>query len=331
MNSVFTIGVISDIHYASAAEQERGNDYEIRAVGNPLLRLALRFYRHFIWLRQPLRQNHLLDKCIEAMGPVDLVVANGDYSCDSAFVGLSDNAACASAAECLGRLRARFGERFYAILGDHELGKLSLAGQCGGMRLASYRRAVDELRLRPFWTFDCGRYVLMGVVSSLIALPLFAGDILPAERAEWESLRAAHISEIRNAFDRLRPEQRLILFCHDPSALPFLWKEEAVRGKLGQVDLTVIGHLHSRLIYWKSGQLAGMPVIRFAGGSIQRMSSALSEARHWRPFKVKLCPSPAGIELLKDGGFLTVRLKHETNTKMEIPPEVRLHRLRRGM
>jgi hypothetical protein len=99
-----------------------------------------------------------------------------------------------------------------------------------------------------------------------------------------------------------------LLFCHDPTALPFLWREEAVRNRLPQLEQTIIGHLHSNLVLWKSRLLAGMPRIGFLGHAAKRMSAALREARHWEPFKVRLCPALAGIELLKDGGYLTGEL-----------------------
>jgi len=54
--------------------------------------------------------------------------------------------------------------------------------------------------------------------------------------------------------------------------------------------------------------LAGMPSLPFLGHSIRRMSRALREARHWKPFKVLLCPALSGIKLLKDGGYFTVGL-----------------------
>jgi hypothetical protein len=41
------------------------------------------------------------------------------------------------------------------------------------------------------------------------------------------------------------------------------------------------------------------------------MSAALHEARYWKPFNVRLCPSLAGIELLKDGGYYTAELDAE--------------------
>jgi hypothetical protein len=57
--------------------------------------------------------------------------------------------------------------------------------------------------------------------------------------------------------------------------------------------------------------LAGMPEIRFLGHTARRMSGALRDARYWELFRVRLCPALAGIELLKDGGFITVQLDSE--------------------
>jgi hypothetical protein len=144
-----------------------------------------------------------------------------------------------------------------------------------------------------------------------VALPVFEPDTLPAEQPEWERLRAEHLEEIRRAFAALRPGQRVLLFCHDPTALPFLWREEAVRARLPQIEQTIIGHLHSNLVLWKSRRLAGMPRIGFLGHTATRLSTALREARLWRPFHVRLCPALAGIELLKDGGYLIVEIDLE--------------------
>jgi hypothetical protein len=325
MPRVVTLAILSDIHYASAAEQARGPDYEVRAIANPLTRLLVKSFRRFIWLHHPLQQNHLLDQFLERAGGADLVVANGDYSCDSAFVGVSDEAACQSAKECLGKLRSRFDNRLRVNIGDHELGKLSLVGGRGGMRLASYHRARGELGLEPFWQVQTGDYVLMGLTSSLVALPVFEPDTLPEERAEWGRLRELHLAEIRAACSAMKPHQRALLFCHDPTALPFLGREEAVRRRLPQIEQTIIGHLHSNLVWWKSRLLAGLPAIGFLGHGVKRMTTALNAARDWAPFKVRLCPSLAGIELLKDGGFLTVEL----NAARPGPARFQRHRLGR--
>ncbi len=301
------LAILSDIHYAGPAEAARGDDYEWRGITNPLLRLALRAYRRFVWLPNPTGQNHLLDEFLEPR-EADYVIANGDYSCNTSFLGVSDDASCQSARECLEKLRRKFAPNFQATFGDHELGKLSLNHELGGMRLASLTRARQELGLEPFWRVELGRYVLLGVASPLVALPVYEPDTLPVELPEWRRLREEHLADIRRAFSALQTGQRVLLFCHDPTALPFLWREDAVRDKLPQVEQTIIGHLHSNLVFWKSRRLAGMPVIRRLGPTVQRMSTALSEARHWRPFKVRLCPSLAGIQLLKDGGYYTVEL-----------------------
>lgn len=302
------LAILSDIHYASAAEQARGPDFEYRSIPDPWVRLLVKCYRHYFWLRHPLSQNGQLERFLGQVGSIDYVIANGDYSCDSRFIGVSDDAACASVSECLGCLRARFGGRVRATLGDHELGKINLAGSAGGMRLASYHRARRELGLEPFWKLEFGHSVLLGVASSLVALPVFEPDTLPEERPEWNRLREDHLEEIRAAFSALATGRRVLLFCHDPTALPFLWREESVRRRLPQIEQTIIGHLHSHLVLWKSRLLAGMPVVRFLGSSVRRMSTALHQARHWKPFHVRLCPSLAGIELLKNGGFYTAEL-----------------------
>src|SRR5262247_2714741 len=100
--------ICSDIHYASAAEKKRIN-YELAAIENPFQRLVVRFYRRYFWLRDPFAHNALLDQVLTAPVEPDLAIANGDYSCDSAFIGVADPAARESARECLGKLRTRFG------------------------------------------------------------------------------------------------------------------------------------------------------------------------------------------------------------------------------
>ena len=193
------------------------------------------------------------------------------------------------------------------------------------MRLESWHCAQDRLGLRPFWQLTIGRYVLMGVVSSLVALPIFEADALVEELSEWERLRAAHMTQIREAFIALAPDQRILLFCHDPTALPFLSQEPAVKGRISQIEQTFIGHLHSELVLWKSRWLAGMPRITFLGHTAKRLSAALRRGRYWQPFRIRLCPSLAGIELLKDGGYLTAELDPEGRK----PLRVDRHRLAR--
>ena len=302
MADPLSIAIVSDIHHAGPAEQLR-RGHEQRAVANPFLRFLTAFFRHLIWLRDPFAHNHLLDRFIAAASTADRVVANGDYSCDTAFVGVSDEPAFASASLALGALRRAFGNRFAATIGDHELGKMSLFGGRGGLRWESWSRTRTGLGLEPLWQVTLGRYQLLGVTSSVLALPVYSPETLPDERSAWEELRRIHLDEIRRVLDRLSSRDRLILFCHDPTALPFLWREGNLRQHQSRLELTVIGHLHTQLIYQPSRWLAGMPRIGFLGNAVRRMSEALRSAREWKPFNVKLCPSLAGSELLRDGGF----------------------------
>ncbi len=320
-----TLAILSDVHYASAAEQARGDDYELAGVTHPLLRLFSKVHQRFFWLHRSLWQNHLLDQFLAQVPATDRVIANGDFSCDTGFVGVSDDAACQSARESLGKLRTRFGSQFRATYGDHELGKHAMISGRGGMRLASFHRARGELGLEPFWQEELGRYVLIGVVSSLLALPVYEAETLPEELAAWKALRAEHLAKICAAFAALKPDQRVILFCHDPTALPHLGREAAVRAKFSQIEQTIIGHLHSDFIFRLSRLLAGMPTLKRFGNSARRMSAALGEAREWKPFRVRLCPSLTGIELWKDGGFLIAELDPDARQ----PVKFHRHRIKR--
>ena len=308
MTQTFRIAIVSDIHYAAEAERVRCANFDFHTVKNPLARIAGRVFHHFVWLRKHGAHNHLLDRFLAEAGQPDLVVANGDHSCDTGLVGVSDKAAFASVEECLGKLRGRFGGKFRATLGDHELGKVGLFSGRGSMQLASWRCAVEGLRIEPFWRVQLGNHVLLGVASSLIALPVFQPDSPAAEHAEWERLREIHLHEIRRAFTALKPGERVLLFCHDPTALPFLWREEVIRQRISQVEQTVIGHLHSPLVFRNSRVLSGLPAISFLGRGTARISAALREARFWQPFRIRLCPALTGIQLLKDGGYLTAEL-----------------------
>ena len=318
------LAVVSDIHYAGAAERGRHN-YCLGAIGNPVRRLAVHWYRHLYWMRDSFAHNDLLTQFINRAHRADLVVANGDFSCDTAFVGVSDEAAFGSATECLDRLRSTFGERLLATIGDHELGKMPLGTMAGGLRFDSWKRTTEGLNLRRFWMRRVAGRVLMGVTATLVALPVHEPEALPGELALWREVRAAHLAEIRAAFSELEPGERVLLFCHDPTALPFLWEEDVVRAKASQIEATIIGHLHSPFVFWQSRLLCGMPAISGIGHTVKRLSSALRQARYWKPFNVVLCPSPAGMELLKDGGFLTVRM--DSNSAQ--PVTITRHRIRR--
>jgi hypothetical protein len=235
---------------------------------------------------------------------------------------LSDSAARQSAEECLGKLRGRLGERCVAVIGDHELGKSSLAGNRGGMRLESWKITTQDLKVAPVWERRLADHVLIGVTSTMIALDVYEADALPEEIREWHRLRAEHMQQLREIFERVTASERIILFCHDPTALPFLAQESFVQRRLAQIERTVIGHLHTPLVIWKTRMLAGLPPIHFMGRGIRRISRGLNRARAWKPFKVLLCPSLSGSQVLKDGGY------YEMNLTPGAPAEFIRHRLK---
>jgi len=299
--------VVSDIHYAAAGEQAR-RGHEARVIGNTALRWSAQAWRHWIWLRDPLAHNHRLSHIIAANPDPDWVVANGDFNLDTGFIGVSDPAAYASAETALGLLRTAYGDRVLATLGDHELGKKSLFGGAGGLRLASWERSIIGLRIAPVWRQEVGPFVLIGAASTPLALPLFLPDARPEEAADWQRIAEQTLRTLIDTFRLLESRQRVILFLHDPSALPFLARESVIRERLNQVACTVVGHLHTGAVFRLGGMLAGLPPIHALGNSIRRYSSALREARWWREFRTVLCPSPTGIELLRDGGWLELQI-----------------------
>jgi hypothetical protein len=322
MARTFSIAVVSDLHYAAAKERARCADFTHRRQAKfAAARIAEHTFHHFIWLRDHGSHNNLLDTFLADAGQPDLVVANGDFSCNTAQMGLSDPAAFASAEECLGKLRARFGENLRATIGDHELGKTGMFTGCGSMALANWPRVTQALCIEPFWRVQFGRYVLLGIASSLVALPLYISDSPAADRGGWAQLSETHLQNIRAAFAGLNPKERVILFCHDPAALPFLSREPAVREKISQIEQTIVGHLHTNLVFRIGRALSGFPIISFLGKGARKTSRTLNEAKLWKPFHVRLCPALSGIQLLKDGGWLSAELDEDAKT----PAQFKFH------
>ena len=320
-----TLLILSDIHYAGAAERARGSDYEIKAIAHPLVRALAKIHRHFIWMRDPFARTPHFDRFLTIEQPADQIIVNGDFTSDSGFIGLSDPAAFASAVECLEKLKTKFSsEHLQLVIGDHEPGKKAIFTGGGGMKLASWQATI-ALGLKPFWLVAVGNYVLMAVASPLLALPAKRSDTAPEEWPEWQRLREIHLAEIRAAFAAVAPHQKILLFCHDPTALPFLAEEEIVRQQLPQIEQTIIGHLHTNLVVWKSRLLAGIPPVKFLGRSVHKFTAALHQARWWKTFKVRLCPALAGIELLNDGGYFTVLI----DPAAQRPAQFVFHLLRR--
>lgn len=298
--------VVSDIHYAGPGEQAR-KGYHTRGIGNPLKRAAIHLWESSVWDTD---HNRVFDQFLTRDLDHELIVANGDFSRDSGFIGLADVAACQSATECTQRLGDKFGNRLRLVMGDHEFGKTSLGGR-GGMRLAGYEAAVNNIGIAPFWRQTIGNLEIIGVTSSLIGLPVFHLDILPEEKADWETLRVDHLRQLDSCFQDLPTNRRVLLFCHDPSALHYLMEGTQVSRILDRLEATIIGHIHSRAIFGLSRRIAGFPVVRFAGSPFLRMSTTLNRARCWKDFKVTFCPALAGTNL-EPGGYLELEVNEGT-------------------
>jgi hypothetical protein len=299
--------IVSDFHYACDAEKAR-RGHEARATSNRFQRAVAQTWRRYFWLRDPFAHNRRLDQILEEQPRPDWVVANGDYTVDTAFVGVSDDAAFESARVCLGRLKDQYVDRLTCVIGDHDLGKKSLFGAIGGPRILSLERMEGRLGVPLTWRREIGRYTLLGLTSSVAALPLFEHEIPTGELHQWRAARTRLFAELHDHLCATPTDHRVLLFVHDPSALPCLYRDEVLRSRLGQIERTVIGHLHSPVILNISGILKGMPRIRWLGTTALRYSSALNEGRCWKDFHVVLCPSPHGMQAFKDGGYLTAEL-----------------------
>jgi predicted phosphodiesterase len=302
---MYRILVVSDIHHAGREEQLR-RGFEERVAPGRLSRALLRGYRRHFWLDDPMAHNHRLPEILQREPTADLVIGNGDFTLDSAFVGVSDEAACASAQECLQVLGANRDGQFLAVMGDHELGKKSFLGDQGGIRQRSLELCLTRLGLHTAWHRMVGRWHLIGVTSSLVAWEMFESESVPGERKWWRAQHTSHLQEIEGLVEEIPAGDPWILFCHDPSALPVLRSLRAVSFRMPSLQATIIGHLHTPMILRLGQALAGFPHINWAGNSLRRYTYALQQARCWRKFHLHLCPSPPGVQFLKDGGFLTI-------------------------
>ncbi|HTI71947.1 MAG TPA: metallophosphoesterase [Candidatus Limnocylindria bacterium] len=309
--------IVSDLHYASEGEKARANN-DWRAAPTLPQKIITRTWGHYFWLRDPFGHNHRLSEIVEKHPAPDWVVVNGDYTVDTAFVGVSDGAAFASASQCLMDLRKAWPRKLLLNIGDHDLGKKSLFGGIGGLRLKSLQRMVGPLDVPLAWVQDIGHFRLIGLASSVAALAVFREEILPAEYSGWEDAHHQLLSSVREAFLSASPKQRILLFVHDPSALPTLYRERTIRERLGQIEATVIGHLHSPAVLKTARMLAGFPSISWLGHTTRRYSRALRESRCWREFKVILCPSPTGMQIFKDGGYLVASLPEKPGERVRI-------------
>lgn len=323
------VAVLSDVHVLGPGEErkERRVAAELGADRSAVSRgwrRALHRLRRRFWNWHPAPREACFLRALDEIAArhPDLVVANGDYGGDVGGIGLSDPATFASVAHVVEMIRATFPGRARFVFGDHEIGKYSTALQRGGIRLESLRRGEKEIGIASHWVERQGDFLLVGVHSTLLALDLFLPEALPSEVDGWVRRRDEHLAEVEHTFEGLPRGGRVILFCHDPSALSVLHERPAVRARLDRVACTVLGHLHTPKLLpltRAAGRLTGWspryPVARIIARGAQGAGA-------WKAFRPVVCPSTFGTGHHFAGGVLLL----ETGRGGEF--FVRRHRVR---
>lgn len=314
------LAVISDIHVLGPGEHEQDQEH-VAALGRDLpqmrggwRRLLHRIRRRF-WNWHPESRHACFLKALEEIQAYhpDWIIANGDYGGDTGGVGLSNEFTYESTAGVITLMRELFADRCLFVYGDHELGKYSTNLRHGGIRLDSLYRGEQLLGIQSFWHKEIDGNHLIGVNSVLFTLDLFLPEALEEEIPEWERIREQHRRDVTSAFEQLPADARVLLFCHDPGALSPLIELPAIRARLPQIKLTVLGHLHtpgllhlarlmSRLPQWN----ARYPVARI-------ISQSLRGARTWTAFNPIVCPSTFGAGHHVSGGLLFIEADKEGN------------------
>lgn len=307
------LAVISDIHVLGPGEHERERDLReglsrdagwVRGAWRHFLHMArMRFWNWIPESRYACFLQALQD--IQDFHP-DWVVANGDYAGDARGVGLSDDATFESAAGVITLIREIFPDRCHFIFGDHDIGKYSTGLRQGGIRLASLDAGEQKLGLRSFWQEQLDRIHLIGVNSSLLTLDYFLPEALKEEIPEWEKRRDAHESQVTAAFEGLPKEARVILFCHDPSALGLLANNPAIKARQKQIELTVLGHLHEPRLLTLVQRLPKLPEWNPKYPVARIISKGIRNAKTWSMFNPIVCPSPFGTGNHLSGGLLFI-------------------------
>lgn len=308
------IAVISDIHVlgprelaaARQAHAALGTDVSpmVGRWRRGLHRVRSRLWNGRLELREPAFR-HALSRLLEY--DPEWIVANGDFAADYGGVGLSDDATFESAAGAVQLMRELFATRCKFVFGDHDIGKYSTVLRGGGIRIDSLERGEKALGIPSFWHVVDEDFHLIGVNSSLFNLDLFLPEALHHEVPEWKRRRAEHIEHVRHAFDGLPRHARVILFCHDPSALTLLAQVPVVQRRLAHIELTVVGHLHSPSL---------LKLAKFAAKSAKNwkpkypvariIARSLEGVKTWAQFNPVVCPSTFGTGHHVGGGLLLI-------------------------
>ncbi len=307
------IAVISDIHVLGPGEHEKERAVrEDMALGLGRSRAAWRRFLHSMrmrfWNWVPESRYACFLKALQEIQDYhpDWVVANGDYGGDARGVGLSDESTYESAAGVITLMREIFSDRCRFNFGDHDIGKYNTALREGGIRLASLDLGEQKLGIRSFWHEQVDHLHLIGVNSSLITLDYFLPEALSEEIPEWKNRRRAHEEELIAAFSSLTGSDRVILFCHDPSALGILIQNPVIRENHARIELTVLGHLHEPRLLNLVQRLPKLPNWKPRYPVARIITEGIRSAKTWKYFNPIVCPSPFGTGNHLSGGLLFI-------------------------
>lgn len=309
------LAVISDIHVLGPGEHERDRDLLSHlGAGRGWLRTGWRHFLHRarrrFWNWHPESRRSCFFKALEEIQIYhpDWLIANGDYAGDAGGVGLSDEATYESAAGVITLIREIFPDRCHFIFGDHDIGKYSTAMQQGGIRLASLDLGEQKLGIRSFWHERVGDIDVLGVNSSLITLDHFLPEALTDEIPEWKRRKAVHEAQVTEAFESLDPDARVILFCHDPSALGILIQNPAIEKRLSCIEMTVLGHLHEPRLLTLVQKMPILPLWKPKYPVARIITEGIKSAKTWARFNPIVCPSPFGAGNHLSGGVLFIEM-----------------------
>lgn len=303
---------MSDLHVMGPGEEASSLE-SVLALGegdHPLrrrVRRGMNRVRNRFWHWDPKSRMACFHHALEMVADYhpDWLVLNGDYGGDHEGVGLSDEHTFASAAMVIGMVRETFPHRTRFVFGDHDIGKYNTIRRRGGIRLLSLRRGEDDLGIESFWHIEHDSHHLIGVNSSLLTLGLFLPEALEDEVQDWRRLRDEHLARVTEVFEGLPAPARIILFCHDPSALAVLGAVPEVRRRQSQILRTVVGHLHTPGLLALNRVVGRLPAPPANAYPIARIvSEGARGARAWKAFHPVVCPSTYGVGNHIAGGVL---------------------------
>jgi hypothetical protein len=107
-------------------------------------------------------------------------------------------------------------------------------------------------------------------------------------------------------FAAMQPQDRIIIFCHDPSALGVLAALPDVHDRVDQVECTVVGHLHTPLLLGVTRMMRHLPVLKTDYPIARIVSHGAQNAKDWKRFNPVVCPSTYGVGTHISGGVLFI-------------------------